>query len=265
MNISNTVSRSFSILELLSTIPAGLGVSDISETLSLPKSTVHRLLGDLQQLGYIVFDDILKIYRLSFKLAQLGFKSLSSHSVYEAAQPMLNEIASLSGELVRLSFVQNQRLIFLAKAQGRSAGLRVDADMGNEAYLGYSASGMAWLSTLEKGDAWDLIHQQLDSFPDKELFSQQFILDKAAFFAYLSQVKKEGYSVLTDTMGIGTTAIAAPFFKNEYQKNTAIGVISIAGPTIRFTQEKIDIITAILLEKTQALSLISTVAPFRSY
>lgn len=265
MNVSNTVSRSFSILELLSTSPNGLGVSEISERLSLPKSTVHRLLGDLQQLEYIVLNDSLKVYRLSFKLAQLGFKSLSSHSVYEAAQPMLNEIAMLSGELVRLSFVQNHRLIFLAKAQGRSTGLRVDADMGAEAYLGYSASGMAWLSTLEKELAWSLVEQQERTMTDIKGYLQQMTLDKVAFFEQLSQVNENGFSILKDTMGVGTTAIAAPVFKNEYYTDGAVGVISIAGPSVRFSQDKLDLIIPILLEKTKALSLIGTLTSFSIY
>ena len=258
MTISNSVARSFNILEYLATHHTSLGVTEISEALLLPKSTTHRLLNDLQLLGYVNFNENSKTYYLSFKLSQLGFKSLASHSIYEAAQPILNQLAALSNELVRLSFSQNGKLVFLAKAQGSSLGLKVDADMGNEAYLGYSASGMAWLSSFENTKAWEIMQSQIISFPQIEL-SDCFIHNKAYFFEYLDAVRSQKYSILHNTMGIGTTAIASPILNKQNPEKGAIAVISIAGPTLRFTEEKCQSLSAKLIEQTNNLSLISLI------
>ena len=70
-------------------------------------------------------------------------------------------MARRSGELVRLSIVDEERLTFVAKAQGpRQAGLRYDPDMGADARLSCTASGHAWLMTLSDERALELVSRQ---------------------------------------------------------------------------------------------------------
>src|SRR5690606_14864027 len=62
---------------------------------------------------------------------------------------------------VRLSLVDDDRLTFIAKAQGaRQQGVRYDPDMGADVWLSCSASGHAWLHTLSDERALELVSRQ---------------------------------------------------------------------------------------------------------
>ena len=49
------------------------------------------------------------------------------------------------GELVRLSYVEDGRLIWIAKAQGSKSNLRYDPITGHDVPLHVTAMGKAWL------------------------------------------------------------------------------------------------------------------------
>jgi DNA-binding IclR family transcriptional regulator len=57
-------------------------------------------------------------YVLTTKLVSLGLSYLSSSGIVDIAQPLLDRLAETSGELVRLSVVDGERLTWVARAQG---------------------------------------------------------------------------------------------------------------------------------------------------
>lgn len=61
---------------------------------------------------------------------------------------------------MRLSIVDDDRLLWIAKAQGTRTGLRYDPDMGMDARLSCTASGHAWLLTLSDERAIELVSRQ---------------------------------------------------------------------------------------------------------
>jgi IclR family acetate operon transcriptional repressor len=78
-------------------------------------------------------------YVLTIKLVSLGLAFLSASGVVDVAQPSLDALAETSRELVRLAIVDGDELVFVAKAQGATRGLRYDLDMGLSVSLSCSA------------------------------------------------------------------------------------------------------------------------------
>lgn len=58
-NRVQSIERAFEIIEALAVEPRGLTVSELSERLSLHKTTVHRILQTLLQRGYVQKTDII--------------------------------------------------------------------------------------------------------------------------------------------------------------------------------------------------------------
>lgn len=52
-----SVGRALSILEIIASSPRPLSTAEISRILSLPKATVHRLIGTLVAYGYVRHDE----------------------------------------------------------------------------------------------------------------------------------------------------------------------------------------------------------------
>lgn len=250
------IDRCFALLDLLSHHPKGMGVTDIAQALSMPKATTHRLLSDLMELGYVELVSPYTVYRLTLKLVRTAFLSLSSHTLLESSQHLLHQLAQRSGELVRLSVVDGDKLIYIAKAQGATSGLRIDTDMGHEAKLWHSATGYAWLSTLDNDKALELVQQQLAAFVAEETDgSVPLTYDEKTMLAALASARINGYSRIDNSMGAGTTAMAMPVVLPHDVR--AIGVVSIAGPSLRLTAQKMDELLPYLRETTQTLAAIS--------
>jgi len=154
------IERALGLLELLASDARGLPLQQLADRLDIPKSAAHRMLAELIRLGYVRQDDDTSRYRLSTRLAALGFRFLASSGVVDLVQPVLDGLARETGELVRLGVIEGDRQTWIAKSQGATSGLRYDPDMGREAPLFYTASGHAWLASLSDKAALALVERQ---------------------------------------------------------------------------------------------------------
>ena len=136
------IERTLAVIELLTLNAPGLGLFEIADQLRIPRSATHRILTVLTARGYVRQDRQHGAYRLTAKVASLGFTFLARSGVTDLAQPILDRLARDSGELVRLAVVDEHSLTWVAKAQGSPHGLRYDPEMGRSP--GSPARPMAW-------------------------------------------------------------------------------------------------------------------------
>src|SRR3954469_22035292 len=130
LTMTAVLDRALKILELLATNPGGLPLHVIADRLDIPRSATHRLLTELVREGYARQDRDGGPYLLTIKLVSLGLTYLSRNGILDIAQPILDRLAERSGELARLGVVSDERLTWVAKAQGARIGLRYDPDAG---------------------------------------------------------------------------------------------------------------------------------------
>jgi len=70
--MTSTLEKALSVLEFLVAHPLGCSVSEIASALNMPLSGVHRLLRELEKIGYVNQIREMGDYRLTIKLASLG-------------------------------------------------------------------------------------------------------------------------------------------------------------------------------------------------
>ena len=120
------IARTLSALDLLSRHPAGLSVQSVAVQLGIAPSATHRLLNDLLRARYVRQDSQTGNYALTIRLAAMGLSWLGRTGILDVTQPVLDKLAETSGELVRLSVADGNRLIWVAFVQGAKTGLRYD-------------------------------------------------------------------------------------------------------------------------------------------
>ena len=254
--MSSALERAFQALELLSTRPSGCPLSTLASELDIPLSASHRLLAELIKCGYVRQNPQDGQYVLTIKLVSVGLSFLSASGIVDVAQPLLDNLASVSGDLVRLAVVDGEDLTFVAKAQGATRGLRYDPDMGQDARFSCSASGWAWLSTLSDEQALELVARQ--GFGSREEFGPNAPTTVAELLERLQQTRARGFAVTVETFTQGMTAMAAPVRRGSQQ---AIGCISVAGPAFRFTEERMLAMGEELMRVAAELAAISGSSP----
>jgi DNA-binding IclR family transcriptional regulator len=253
---ASTVERVVRIFETLAQQPEGMSLADLSGELELPRSGCHRLLADLQRCGYVRQLSERGDYALTTKLPALGLSFFGGAGIVDIATPIIERLAATSGELVRLALVDGDRLTFVAKSQGARAGLRYDPDMGIDVRLSCSAGGHAWLMTLSEERATELVARQ--GFGRPAQYGPKAPTTYKALLKILDEDRKRGYSLIVEQYAPGMTAMAAPV-KNR--GGEAMGVITIAGPQMRLTPQRMQELSAPLLAAAGQLALAGASSP----
>ncbi len=249
MNLA--LDRGLSLLEHLASHPDGLPLALMASELDIPLSACHRLLSDLQGRGYVRQTRKQGDYQLTTKVVSLGLGYLSSAGIVDIAEPLLERLAQTSGELVRLSIVDTDRLTWVAKAQGMRRGLRYDPDMGMDARLSCTSSGHAWLLTMSDEQALELVTRQ--GFGSPAEYGPRAPTTVKALLGFLHAARVRRYAMIDEVFAPGMSAMAAPVFRRK----EAIGVISIAGPRLRLTQARMQELAPALLAAAAELGPVS--------
>jgi IclR family acetate operon transcriptional repressor len=257
--MSSTLERTFGILEYLSGHPDGATLIAIADDVKVPRSACHRLLTEMVRFGYLRQLREHGDYALTTKLAALGLSYLSKSGIVDIAQPLIDQIAQASGELVRLAIVDGDRLTFVAKAQGARFGLRYDPDMGLDVRLSCSAGGHAWLMTLSDERVAEIVSKQ--GFGNPKDYGPKAPTTLKALDKILQADRKRGFSLINEMYSPGMTAMAAPVRRPG---QPAIGVITIAGPLMRLTEQRMLELGPELLATASELALASSASPMFS-
>ena len=255
--MSGVLERTLGILELLSRHGHGLELAAIADQLGIPRSGAHRLLADLVRCGYVRQAREHGDYVLTTKLVSMGLSYLGNTGIVDIAQPLLDHLAEISGELVRLSVVDGDRLTWVARAQGSRQGLRYDPDMGSDATLSCSASGHAWMMAMTDDEALALVAKQGLGKPAE--FGPNAPATMKAMLACVQKARKLGYSLTQETYTAGLNAIGAPV---ALTGQAPMGVITIAGPTVRFTEKKMRALGPELVAMAAQMAAASGASPF---
>jgi IclR family transcriptional regulator, acetate operon repressor len=250
LSYSGVLDRGLAIIELLAESADGLPLSAISEELRIPRSATHRLLTSLSGHGYVRQEEERGTYVLTSKIQVLAFRHLSASGFVDAVQPVINRLATATGELVRLAVADNGQLTWVARAQGARSGLRYDPDMGMEAKLSCSATGYAWLSCMSDQEALALVEAQGLGMPDE--FGPSAPQTGAEVLERVALARQRGYAVAIQTFADWMSAMATPLVHPVSGK--AIGVVSVAGPVFRLTEARLHEYAPLLLEAVEEIS-----------
>jgi IclR family transcriptional regulator, acetate operon repressor len=228
------ISRALRLLELLAAEDRGFRITDLAEALQVNKAIAFRTLAALIEVGYVRQDPESQRYQATFKLAALGLRKLEASRIEEWAQEPLDRLAQTTRELVRLAVVDGESLRWIAKAQGSNSRLIVDPAAGADVILHATATGKAWLSTLDEESVRAILSERgLD--PQTE----HTRTDPERLLAELAEVRDRGYAMVTEEMDPGINAIATPIVV-PIDGRSAVGTVSVAGPAVRVTPEVLE-------------------------
>ncbi|MBR9885777.1 MAG: IclR family transcriptional regulator [Oceanospirillales bacterium] len=233
--MSSALQKALSVLEFLVENPKGTTVSDMAKSLGMPVSGVHRLLKELESIGYVRQVKDMGEYQLTIKLASLGLSYLGQTGISSVSQPVLDTLAVKCKELVRMAVNDNGQLVWMAVAQGSTSSLKYDpsAEQGRTVHLASTANGQAWLASMSDDEAIEaVIKQGLLKTGEVAKNAPSSI---AQLLETLQATRERGYSVTIDTYLDGMAAMACVVRSPD--SDQPIGTISIAGPSIRFTEQ----------------------------
>lgn len=231
IEVVQSVERTLSIIELLSDHNEGLGITDISGGVELHKSTVHRLLATLIYKGYVMQDPQTNKYRLTLKTYEIGCKRVENTGILEASKPYTKALMQSVNEVVHLVIRDGIDIVYIDKVEANNT-IRMASRIGKRSPMYCTSVGKAMLAHMDISEV-EKIWQQSKI----EKMTENTIVDFDKFIDVLSIIRQDGYAKDDEENELGVRCVGAPIFniKGEIE-----GAISVSGPTIRVTKDKIE-------------------------
>jgi len=250
--------RALGMLETLAQYPGGLAPRELAQLLKMPHAAAERTVQGLVEGGF-VFRTPDGAARLSVKLAALGLAYLGTSGITDLVQPILDDLAKRTGELVRLAVVENDHLTWVAKSQSAQSGLFYVPHTEPEVYLAATANGQAWLASLDDAQVRTVVEKQGLHRPG---LGPNVPATIEQLLAQVERTRTMGYACVTEAYEIGTSAMATAIRKRGVGQ--PVGTISVAGPTIRMTPERMTEIAPWLQASANELGAAAAASPLFS-
>lgn len=220
--------KGIAVFEYLSLYSVGRTLQEIKTELDISQTTAYRILNTLVRVGYLIYNEDTKHYKLSRKLLSLGFRSLNEHNLLEVVLPHLRNLRDQVKETACFGVLGDQKGIFIEQAQGHHT-FRFVLSPGKPFELHCSAPGKAIMAHLSS-NARDCYLSQMEFIR----YNARTITTREAYLEELEKVKKLGYAMDNEEELSGVLCIGVPVF--DYT-NSPCGAIWISGPKDRLTKE----------------------------
>ena len=227
-----SIERALNILDCFSREKPALSLVEISRMLDMSPSTVSRMVGTMETMGYLQRNEESLLYSLGYKLPSLGAIYLSSVGVREAAKPHMIALRNQFNESVGLFVVEKMYRVCVEFVPSTQPIHRV-MSIGTRMELTNGATGRVLLAYQDP----DFARQVLLVHPSGVTFDQ------------LEQIKKQGYATSHNENPInhGLRSVAVPVFNANHEIEAAI---FICGPENRIDEKRMD--EMIIMAKEEA-------------
>lgn len=218
-----SVQRAIDILSCFHGSPIELSLGEISEMLSLNKSTVHGLISTLYANDYIAQSPNGK-YKLGsvFLTPRADENETKRMILMERASSAMQELANRYYGGVALFYRDGSNLVALKRTSPESARYQITVQDSILSQLHASASGKLLLASMENEELLNYLAQNpLTKMTPKTFCTLEDLKNN------LSEIRAQGYSVEDEELGLGIFALSFPIYDQEKK---LFATFSITGP-----------------------------------
>ncbi|WP_247873614.1 IclR family transcriptional regulator [Azospirillum brasilense] len=245
-NNIKSAGKMLSVLECFSTVDRRLSLADVARRTKLPRSTAHRLILTLKEIGFLEQDHSRDEYRLGIKLFELGSIVLANMDVHRVAKPYVDALSTLSRETVHLCVFDGMKMVFIERGAGGRSGPNNATTTMEASPCHCTGVGKATLAF------------QSDLVIDRVLgvglpaYTRNTLTDPDRLREDLAAIRQRGYAIDDGEIDIGVRCVAAPI------RNTSghvFAAVSVSGPATRMTHERVQSLAPVVMSHAESISL----------
>lgn len=203
---TNSVVKAFSIIEVLSS-KGESGVTDLSERLSLDKTTVYRLLSTLKAIGYVTQNQANQRYGLAMKFLNLARSRPDERHIIDLVRPYLEELSGQADEAVNLAVLRETSITYIDHIDSRHT-IKVNVAVGHRFPAHTVAIGKAILAYMPMAEV-----RELFGGLEFEKLTPQSISSLEDLEADLVRVRQRGFAIDDEECSEGLYCVAAPILE----------------------------------------------------
>jgi IclR family acetate operon transcriptional repressor len=222
--------RALSIMKAIAAKSEGTTLTDIARVTNLATSTAHRLLTTLQQDRFVQFNTDSARWEIGVGAYTIGSAFLNVRNIAKGARPLLRRLMEESGETVNLAILSDDMAVYMEQVESRQT-VRAICKPGGRVALHSTSLGKSMLAAMRPEE----VARILDTRGMTRL-TRKTIDTPNQLALHLNKVRAVGYAIDDEEHTPGLRCVAAAVL-NEHGE--PIGAISISGPAIRVSHERL--------------------------
>lgn len=224
-----SVARAAEIMDVVAGRSAeGARLTDVVTATGLQKTTAHRILATLVEVGWLDQSES-GTYHLGSKLVGLGTEALNRHGLVDIAGPRLVALARATEDTVFLSTRSGTEALCVDRVLGSFPIRTLTLQVGDRRPLGVGAGSMALLAWLPD----DEIELLVSHPPSLSRYPRQ---DAASTLQAARTARKRGYTVNDGGIVPGAVGVGVPVLADD---GRPIAALSVAAVESRMDEDRI--------------------------
>jgi len=239
------IKRIIKILGSFSLDEPELTLNKLTKKTGLPKPTVYRISKALCHANILSKDESTSKYRIGVKLFELGSLYLETLELRKLAFPEIEKLGKFTEESIHLGVLDGNEITSIEGLESTHS-LQTKLWIGKRSPIYCTSIGKAILAFLPVEKRENI----LNSIELKK-FTKNTISKKEELKEELEKIREQGFALDNEEHEEGIVCIGAPIFNN---KDHVVASISISGPKIRMTTERMRKYKKLLLESVKIIS-----------
>ena len=217
--------KGLAVLVALGDRADGLSISDVAARTGLGRAGSRRLLLTLVELGMATQTG--SLFSLTPRVLRLGFAYLSSLTIREITQPLIDRLTKAVGEPAAISVFDGDEIVYVARAMSARVFSR-NLTVGSRLPAYCTSMGRVLLAA--RSDA------ELDAYfatADLVRLTRHTICDETALREELRMVRDQGWAAIFEELEIGVCGLAAPI---RDPRGAVVAAINLSANLSRHTE-----------------------------
>ena len=243
-NAVKSVHKMVAVLNCFSRLDRRQSVADIARKTGLPKTTAHRILSTLRDVGFVEQEREREHYRLGLRLLEFGSVVLASMDLPHEAAPFVDHLIRMSGESSHLCVFDGSQAVTIdhREPDGRTANWITTISAAPAHCTGVGKAALAFQSA-------ETVSRILQA--GLQRYTRDTITDPDELQAELAHIRERGYAVDNAEHQPGLRCVAAPI---RNAAGDVFAAISVSGPQVRFTDDRLEAISALVMDVAYQIS-----------
>ncbi len=222
----NATQTSVSVLEALAEADDTVGVTELANRLSIPKSTAYKHLNTLYEVGFV--NKTGRKYELGLRLADLGERARATDPLYRTARPHIDQLVSVTDQPAGLVIEHEGLAVDLYRT---TPARQIQVQLPNSRYLHCSAPGKAILASLSSERVMEILDET--GLPQK---TDRTLSDRSALREKLDRIDERGIAFERGEQRPSRRAVAVPITQN----GSVLGAVYVAGTSDRLKSKRFE-------------------------
>jgi len=220
----STVNRVLDILETVATSERSLSPTELAVQLNIPKASLHRLVGALEQQGYLQTRMNQRGLQPGHRLNRVAMGVLAGAPMQAQRRAILGTLSEEIGETCNIAVPDGAEMIYLDRAETHWP-VRVQLQIGSRVPAFATAGGKMYLSSLSRARRESLV-SHIKLVP----YTANTVQDVQDLHTELDTTAERGFALDNEEYIDGMVALAVPITDED---NRLYATLSFHAPCMR--------------------------------